>query len=157
MPDPEKARAVQNFPVPKSICDIKSFLGLCSYYRRFIKDFCLKAQPLQELLKTDSKFTWESDQNESFEKLKRALTSKPVLGLFDEKAHAMQMQAVTVYVPAQERILTSDTEKIPSNVAAGATYNVGMDKRGTTLDSLGEIEPYRGPMTRSGTRKEKEL
>ncbi|GFR18812.1 retrovirus-related Pol polyprotein from transposon 17.6 [Trichonephila clavata] len=85
MPDPEKARAVQNFPVPKNIRDVRSFLGLCSYYRRFIKDFCLKAQPLQELLKNGSKFTWGSDQNESFEKLKRALTSEPVLGLFDEK------------------------------------------------------------------------
>ncbi|GFQ82221.1 retrovirus-related Pol polyprotein from transposon 297 [Trichonephila clavata] len=141
MPNPKKARAVQNFPVPKNIRDVRSFLGLCSYYRRFIKDFCLKAQPLQELLKNDSKFTWGSDQNESFEKLKRALTSEPVLGLFE----------------AQERILTSDTEKIPSNVPAGATYNVGTDKRDTTLDSPGEIEPYRGPMTRSRTRKGKEL
>ncbi|GFQ89354.1 retrovirus-related Pol polyprotein from transposon 297 [Trichonephila clavata] len=51
MADPEKARALQNFPVRKNIRDVRSFLGLCSYYRRFIKDFCLKAQPLQELLK----------------------------------------------------------------------------------------------------------
>ncbi|GFR13405.1 hypothetical protein TNCT_72471 [Trichonephila clavata] len=53
---------------------------------------------------------------------------------------------------AQERILTSDTEKIPSKVLAGATYNVGTDNRDTTLDSPGEIVPYRGPMTRSRTR-----
>ncbi|GFR06175.1 retrovirus-related Pol polyprotein from transposon 17.6 [Trichonephila clavata] len=86
MPDPEKARAVQNLPVPKNMSDVRSFLGLCSYHRRFIKDFCLKAQPLKELLKNDSKFTWGSDQNESYKKLKRALTSEPVLGLFDEKA-----------------------------------------------------------------------
>ncbi|GFV46227.1 retrovirus-related Pol polyprotein from transposon 17.6 [Trichonephila clavipes] len=85
MPDPGKVRAVQNFPAPKNIRDVRNFLGLCSYYRRFIKDFCLKAQPLQEL-KNDSKFTWGSDQKESFEKLKTALTSEPVLGLFDEKA-----------------------------------------------------------------------
>ncbi|GFY47828.1 2-oxo-tetronate isomerase [Trichonephila inaurata madagascariensis] len=79
-------RVVQNFPAPKNIRDIRSFLGLCSYYRQFIKDFCLKAQPLQKLLKNDSKFTWGSDQKESFEKLKTALASEPVLGLFDEKA-----------------------------------------------------------------------
>ncbi|GFS41814.1 transposon Ty3-I Gag-Pol polyprotein [Trichonephila inaurata madagascariensis] len=83
---PGKVRAVQNFTAPKNIHDVRSFSELCSYYRRFIKDFCLKAQPLQELLKNDSKFTWGSDQKESFEKLKTALTSKPVLGLFDEKA-----------------------------------------------------------------------
>ncbi|GFY54217.1 retrovirus-related Pol polyprotein from transposon gypsy [Trichonephila inaurata madagascariensis] len=86
MQDPEKVRAVQNFPAPKNIHDVRSFLRLCSYYRRFSKDFCLKAQPLQELLKNDSKFTWGSDQKESFEKLKTALTSVPVLGLFAEKA-----------------------------------------------------------------------
>ncbi|GFS40617.1 transposon Tf2-11 polyprotein [Trichonephila inaurata madagascariensis] len=86
MPDPGKVRAVQNFPTPKNIRYVRSFLGLCSYYRRFTKDFCLKAQPLQEFLKNDSKFTWGSDQKESFEKLKTALTSEPVLGLFDENA-----------------------------------------------------------------------
>ncbi|GFV51474.1 hypothetical protein TNCV_844131 [Trichonephila clavipes] len=61
MLDPGKIRAVQNFPFPKNIRDARSFLGLCSYYRRFIKDFCLKAQSLQEHLKNDSKFTWGSD------------------------------------------------------------------------------------------------
>ncbi|GFU58500.1 retrovirus-related Pol polyprotein from transposon 297 [Trichonephila clavipes] len=86
MPNPGKVRAVQNFPAPKNICDIRSFLGLCSYYRQFIKNFCLKARPLQELLKSDSNFTWGSNQKESFERLKTALMSKPVLGLFDEKA-----------------------------------------------------------------------
>ncbi|GFY74158.1 retrovirus-related Pol polyprotein from transposon opus [Trichonephila inaurata madagascariensis] len=86
MNDPGKVRAVQNFPAPKNIRDVKSFLGLCSYYRRFIKDFCLKAQPLQELLKNDSKFTWGSDQKESFGKLKAALTSEQVLGLLNKNA-----------------------------------------------------------------------
>ncbi|GFX04034.1 hypothetical protein TNCV_4679371 [Trichonephila clavipes] len=86
IPDPGKVRTVQNFPVPKNMRNVRRFFGLCSYYCRFIKDFCLKAQPLQELLKNESKFTWGSDQNESFEKLKTALTSEPVLGLFDEKA-----------------------------------------------------------------------
>ncbi|GFQ96992.1 hypothetical protein TNCT_627931 [Trichonephila clavata] len=53
MPDPEKIRAVQNFPIPKNIRDVRSFLGLCSYYRRFIKDFCLKSQPLNLSLHGD--------------------------------------------------------------------------------------------------------
>ncbi|GFY47829.1 transposon Ty3-I Gag-Pol polyprotein [Trichonephila inaurata madagascariensis] len=62
------------------------------------------------------------------------------------------------YTPeAQERILTNDTEKLPSNSPAGATYNVGTDKRDTPLDSPGEIVPYRGRMTRSRTWNVKEL
>ncbi|GFX51191.1 hypothetical protein TNCV_2735421 [Trichonephila clavipes] len=53
---------------------------------------------------------------------------------------------------AQGRILTNDTEKLPSKSPAGATYNVGTDKRDTPLDSPGEIVPYREPMTRSRSR-----
>ncbi|GBN27531.1 Transposon Ty3-I Gag-Pol polyprotein [Araneus ventricosus] len=85
-PDPEKVRAVKNFPVPKNVHDVRSFLGLCSYYRRFIKNFCYRAQPLQELLKGDSKFAWGLDQTKSFENLKTALISDPILGLFDDEA-----------------------------------------------------------------------
>ena len=85
-PDPEKVKAVEKFPVPKNIHDVRSFLGLCSYYRRFIKNFCDRAQPLQELLKGDSKFAWGLEQVKSFENLKAALISDPILGLFEEKA-----------------------------------------------------------------------
>ncbi|GBL59734.1 Retrovirus-related Pol polyprotein from transposon 297 [Araneus ventricosus] len=85
-PDPENVRAVKNFPVPKNVHDVRRFLGLCSYYRRFIKNFCYRAQPLQELLKGDSKFAWGLDQTKSFENLKTALISDPILRLFDEEA-----------------------------------------------------------------------
>lgn len=85
-PDPDKVKAVKEFPVPKNVHDIRSFLGLCSYYRRFIKDFCNQAKPLQMLLKGDAKFFWGKEQIKSFDHLKQALTSNPVLGLYDENA-----------------------------------------------------------------------
>ncbi|GFR32524.1 transposon Ty3-I Gag-Pol polyprotein [Trichonephila clavata] len=80
-PDPDKLEAVNSFPTPKKIHDVRSFLGLCSYYRRFIKNFCFRAKPLQHLLKGDSKFHWEKAQEDSFRDLKSALTSPPVLAL----------------------------------------------------------------------------
>ncbi|GBN57291.1 Retrovirus-related Pol polyprotein from transposon 297, partial [Araneus ventricosus] len=83
-PDPDKIKAVQDFPTPKNIQDVKSFLGLCSYYRRFIKDFCHRARPLQVLLKNNSKFMWTELQEEAFGDLKSALISEPILSLFDE-------------------------------------------------------------------------
>jgi len=83
-PDADKIKAVKEFPTPKNTQDVKSFLGLCSYYRRFIKDFCHRAQPLQELLKGDSRFHWGVEQRQAFEDLKEALTSDPILGLYDE-------------------------------------------------------------------------
>ncbi|GFV34440.1 hypothetical protein TNCV_1413711 [Trichonephila clavipes] len=63
-----------------------------------------------------------------------------------------------LYTPeAQKRIHKNDTEKLPSNAPAGATYNVETDKRDTTLDSPRDIVPFRRPMTRSITRNVKEL
>ncbi|GFY14175.1 retrovirus-related Pol polyprotein from transposon 17.6 [Trichonephila clavipes] len=85
-PDPDKIKAVRNFPTPKNIHDIRSFLGLCSYFRRFIKNFCYLAEPLQSLLKSGVEFHWGPEEVEAFHSLKKALTSDPVLGMYDERA-----------------------------------------------------------------------
>ncbi|GFT92610.1 retrovirus-related Pol polyprotein from transposon 17.6 [Trichonephila clavipes] len=85
-PDPDKIKAVRNFPTPKNIHDIRSFLGLCSYFRRFIKGFCYLAEPLQSLLKRGVEFHWGPEEVEAFNSLKKALTSDPVLGMYDERA-----------------------------------------------------------------------
>ncbi|UYV82801.1 hypothetical protein LAZ67_22000913, partial [Cordylochernes scorpioides] len=84
-PDPEKIEAIARFPTPKSITDVRSFIGLCSYYRRFIENFAEKAAPLHEVLKKDNKFTWNSDQQDAFDSLKKALMSEPVLAYFEEQ------------------------------------------------------------------------
>ncbi|GFV08002.1 retrovirus-related Pol polyprotein from transposon 17.6 [Trichonephila clavipes] len=85
-PDPDKIKAVRNFPTQKNIHDIRSFLGLCSYFRRFIKGFCYLAEPLQSLLKSGVEFHWGPEEVEAFNSLKKALTSDPVLGMYDERA-----------------------------------------------------------------------
>ncbi|GFV94660.1 retrovirus-related Pol polyprotein from transposon 17.6 [Trichonephila clavipes] len=85
-PDHDKIKAVRNFPTPKNIHDIRSFLGLCSYFRRFIKGFCYLAEPLQSLLKSGVEFHWGPEEVEAFNSLKKALTSDPVLGMYDERA-----------------------------------------------------------------------
>ncbi|GFR03342.1 retrovirus-related Pol polyprotein from transposon 17.6 [Trichonephila clavata] len=85
-PDPDKLEAVNSFPTPKKYTTIGASWDCCSYYRRFIKNFCFRAKPLQQLLKGDSKFHWEKAQEDSFRDLKSALTSPPVLALYDENA-----------------------------------------------------------------------
>ncbi|UYV67511.1 hypothetical protein LAZ67_5001024 [Cordylochernes scorpioides] len=85
-PDPDKVEAVRNFPRPKDVSEVRSFLGLCSYYRRFIKSFADITGPLNELLKKGKQFSWNDRQEDSFNNLKSALTSEPVLGHFDEAA-----------------------------------------------------------------------
>ncbi|UYV84067.1 hypothetical protein LAZ67_X001053 [Cordylochernes scorpioides] len=85
-PDYEKIKAIAEFPTPANLQQLRSFLGLSSYYRRFIKGYADISRPLNELLCKSSTFKWEEKQENSFESLKRALSSKPVLGHFDESA-----------------------------------------------------------------------
>ena len=77
--DPAKIEAVQEWPVPISAKQIRSFLGLCSYYRRFIHGFADLARPLHKLTEKSTPFQWTDECQLSFQRLKAALTSAPVL------------------------------------------------------------------------------
>ena len=81
--DPEKVRLVREFPVPKSQKDVRSFLGLANYYRKFIKDFSAIAAPLNALLSKDTNFEWTLDCQNAFDTLKNALSSAPILAYPD--------------------------------------------------------------------------
>ena len=78
-PDPKKIEAVSKFPRPKKVKNIKQFLGLAGYYRRFIPDFSKVAKPLTQLLKKDTPFKWAENQENAFNNLKTALMTKPIL------------------------------------------------------------------------------
>ncbi|XP_067635466.1 uncharacterized protein [Eurosta solidaginis] len=77
--DAEKIKAIQKIPVPKTVKDVRSFLGTVGWYRRFIKDFATMAAPLTDSLKKGKKFEMSEEAVEAFNSLKRALTSAPVL------------------------------------------------------------------------------
>lgn len=85
-PDPDKIRAVSHFPHPQSVKDVRSFLGLCSYFRRFVRGFACLAEPLYRLLNKNTTFSWSSECEQSFDKLKHLLTSDPILRHFDSSA-----------------------------------------------------------------------
>ena len=78
-PSPDKVRAVVEWPKPSSVKDVRSFLGLAGFYRRFIKNFSLKAKPLTELTRDDAVWRWEEPQEMAFKTLKRSLVTAPVL------------------------------------------------------------------------------
>jgi hypothetical protein len=75
----EKIETVKNWPVPKNLMESRSFVGLCSYYRRFIKDFSKIAGPLYALTKKNATFAWGPEQQAAFEELKSKLISAPIL------------------------------------------------------------------------------
>jgi len=78
-PDPEKISAVMKFPTPINTREIKQYLGLCSYYRKFIPNFSKIAKPLTELLKKNAPFEWNQRAEDAFVSLKEILTTEPLL------------------------------------------------------------------------------
>ena len=77
---PDKVKAVVEWPRPQSVHDVRSFLGLASYYRKFIRGFSQIARPLTDVTKADG-WQWSDDQEKSFLQLKAALATAPVLCL----------------------------------------------------------------------------
>ena len=82
--DAEKTKAVREWPVPRNVTELRSFIGLCSYMRKFINGFSSICKPLHVLTQKDQKFLWNDECQDAFEKLKVALTSAPVLGFPQE-------------------------------------------------------------------------
>ena len=78
-PKEANVEAILNFPVPSNKKNVRQFLGLCGYYRRFVPGFSEVAAPLSDLLKCKSKFVWSEQCQESFNKLKAVLSSYPIL------------------------------------------------------------------------------
>ena len=78
--DPVKVAAMVNWPVPTNVTQLRSFLGMTGYYRRFIQNYGLICRPLFIALKKNG-FTWGNDQQVAFKSLKDIMTKAPVLAL----------------------------------------------------------------------------
>ncbi|UYV62854.1 hypothetical protein LAZ67_2002159, partial [Cordylochernes scorpioides] len=120
-------KAVRDFPQPKKAKEVQSFLGMCSYYRKFIKDFSLMADPLTSLIRKNVQFIWTGKQEEAFQILKKALINLPILGHFDPNA------ATCIHTDA-------------SNVGSGATLiqNIGGEEKSERFKSVAGLS--RGPL-----------
>jgi hypothetical protein len=82
--DPSKVEAVLRWERPRNATEVRSFLGLAGYYRRFIENFAKIASPLTKLTRKAIRFVWSDACEESFQELKKRLTTAPVLALPDE-------------------------------------------------------------------------
>nr|GFC49240.1 putative reverse transcriptase domain-containing protein [Tanacetum cinerariifolium] len=79
--DPAKVEAITKWPRPTSVTEVRSFLGLAGYYRRFVEGFSRFALPLTKLIRKGERFVWDEEREKSFEELKQHLVSAPVLTL----------------------------------------------------------------------------
>lgn len=81
--DPKKVIIVQKWPVPSSVKELRSFLGMAGYYRKFVRNFGIISKPLTNLLRKNVPYVWTSVHDQAFETLKTSLTTAPVLALPD--------------------------------------------------------------------------
>jgi hypothetical protein len=77
--DPAKLKGILDWPAPKTVKEVQSFIGFGNFYHCFVKGFSHLAHPLHDLLKKDKKFVWSEECQESFEQLKKPFTEEPVL------------------------------------------------------------------------------
>ena len=109
-PNPKIVESVSNWSVPKTVKEIQQFLGLCNYYRQFVKKFSEVASPLSRLTRKDVPFHWTDECQVSFESLRKALCEAPIL--------AYQL-------PEGQFILDTDA----SNIGVGAVLSQIQDGR----------------------------
>jgi len=103
-PMPDKIQALKDWPTPNCLTDVTAFLGLASYYRKFVRSFATIAEPLTALMKKAVRFTWSQEAQQAFDRLKEAL---------------MEVTSLSFPVPYLPCILDTDA----SDVAIGAVLS----------------------------------
>ena len=112
--DPQKISSVNEWPTPRTVHDVRCFLGLCSYYRKFVKGFGDIASPLHQLTEKGRIFHWTEECEDAFRRLKHELTTSPVLAyptaddpfILDTDASANGLGAVLTQVQrGTERVI----------------------------------------------------
>ena len=91
--DPEKTESIQDMDTPQNVSDVRRFLGMVNQLGKFVPHLSEKNKPFRDLLSTNNEFLWEPTQQDAFKKLKKELTSTPVL---------------THYDPSRKTILSAD-------------------------------------------------
>jgi predicted aspartyl protease len=111
--DPSKISTVQDWPTPQNLTEVRSFLGLCGYYRRFVKDFSVIAAPLHALTGKKVAFVWNAACQAAFEALKTSLTTSPILSMpADEGEYRLDTDASNVSIGAVLSQIQNGTERV---------------------------------------------
>jgi hypothetical protein len=87
--DKRKIQTVLDWPTPKTVKDIQSFLGFVNFYRRFIQGYSGMMEPVSSLTRKEKDFTWRTEQKEAFQEIKKRFTEEPVLAFYDPEEEAV--------------------------------------------------------------------
>ena len=138
-PDPTKLEAVKSYPAPTNVRKLRSFIGLASYYRRFVPNFAKIARPLHNLTKKDVKFLWTGECQSAFEQLREALIRAPVLAYPDfELPFTLETDASGCGLGA---VLSQERDGVTRPVAYASRSLHGAEERysATELEALGVV------------------
>ena len=147
--DDSKYQAIETYPVPKNVKNVRAFLGMAQFYRRYIKSFATIALPLNKLLRKDTKFFWTEECQVAFETLKKALVTAPVLAFpqFD-KPFILAVDASDKSIGYVLSQLDADGKEHPVAYGGRALRNEELrwhitDKEGLSLvEAIRQFRPY---------------
>ena len=147
-PDPEKVAPVTNYPAPQNLKQLRRFLGMVGWYSRFIPNDSEAKIPLVKLLRKGQLWTWGEEQQEAFEKLKKALTVAPVLARPDfSKPFAVQTDASNYAIGTVLRQEAEDGERPVVYVSrvlnsAEKNYSTTEEEYLAVLWAIKKLRPY---------------
>ncbi|KAF1335872.1 reverse transcriptase, partial [Globisporangium splendens] len=103
--DPEKVKAIDDWPVPQNVKQLRQWLGLANYLHKYTRNYAALVQPLTQLLKKDVEWRWSRDHQTAFEEVKRSLREAPVLAIanHDKPFHVYSLVKFRVYLLGEER------------------------------------------------------
>ncbi|OXA41965.1 Transposon Ty3-G Gag-Pol polyprotein [Folsomia candida] len=135
-PDPAKIAVIKDFPRPNTPKSVRSFIGLCSFYRRWIPGFADICRPLHALTGANIPFVWTEDCQQSFERLRHLLCTAPILAPFNPQAPIELMTDASNY--GVGAVLSQRNEhNVPQVIAyASALMNAAQRNYGTTHKEL---------------------
>ena len=145
--DPDKVKCILNYPIPKTVKDIRRFIGMAGYYRRFVDRFSEISAPLTDLIKSKGKISWSEKADQAFRDLKSRLVSAPIL------ATPKWNEKFTIHADASDfavgAVITQGEGEKEKPVAFMSKKLVGAQKHYTTTEKeclaiLTAIEHFRG-------------
>ena len=130
--DPEKIETIMNWPTPRNVTDVRSFMGLAGYYRRFIEGFSKVAHAITFLQKKGMKFEWTSRCEESFQQLKNLLTSALVLKFVDPDKYFVVCinacrQGIGGVLMQENHVICYESRKLKEHEKNYATHDLELD------------------------------
>nr|GFB13713.1 hypothetical protein [Tanacetum cinerariifolium] len=156
--DPTKVEAITKWPRPMSVTEIRSFLGLVGYYRRFVEGFSCLALPLTKLMRKGEKFVWNEEREKSFEELKQRLVSAPVLTLPSGVITRREDSKEKSFEELKQRLVSAPVLTLPSRSGGFHIYSDASKKGlGCVLMQHGKVIAYASRQLKPYERRRLEL